>query len=71
MERVREIQGTSQLRIWQAAVSLRQLEHYHRKWGAVDMCIIAEPKTSMKSMHPADDIQASDQLHAVVIAASL
>jgi hypothetical protein len=31
MEKVREIQGTSQLRVWEAAVSLRRREHYHRK----------------------------------------
>jgi hypothetical protein len=39
--------------------------------GAVDMCIISIQKNSMESTIFPGDPQASGQLHAVVIAASL
>ncbi|OKO72237.1 hypothetical protein AC630_31200 [Bradyrhizobium sp. AS23.2] len=71
MERVREIQGALQLRVLEAAVSLRQLQHFQGNPGAVDMCKIAKPKNSMKSIHLPNDTQASKQLHAVVIAESI
>jgi hypothetical protein len=71
MERVRAIQGTPQLRVRQVAVSRKQAPHFQRKCRAVDMCIIAEAKNPMKSMVIPDGTQASDQLHAVVIAPSI
>jgi hypothetical protein len=72
MERIREIQGTGQLRVRWAAVSQPQaFRASTENAGAVDMCIIAERKNSMESTIFHEDTQASDQLHAAVIAASI
>jgi hypothetical protein len=72
MERIREKQGTSQLRVLHAEQFRSAcFGNSNGNAVAVDMCIIAEQEITMKSTTFPNGRQASEQLHAVVIAASI
>ncbi|OAF16166.1 hypothetical protein AXW67_12855 [Bradyrhizobium neotropicale] len=71
MKTIRTILGTWQLRVLEAAVSLWAAGHHHRKTGPVDMCTIVIWENSAKSTIFHDGTQASGQLHAAVMAASI